>query len=199
MVTSVLLLKNCVSEQAMNNRGLIAAFLFCVTFCGPALAQLPPFLKEAVEEKSSTRSANDQVEGTIWEYRGKLEKDNVKNGETPKLEGKFRLEDAAIFDISPTIKLPSKEEVKKVIDKVATGKGGELKLPSAPQQKRLGEYRKLSGGKFRLDFSGEDSLNGLMIIWKKKDTQDVWMGTFDEREGTKTIRKWDVELRAIED
>jgi hypothetical protein len=183
----------------MNARWNMLALLLLFLGNSMAWAQLPPFLKGGDAKNSSGREANDQIEGTIWEFKGKLETNNAKAGETPKLEGKFRLEEGAIFDTSPTFKLPTKEEVKKVVDKVAAGSGPEIKLPSAPQQKRLGEFRKLSGGKYRLDFSAEDSLNGIMIIVKKRDTKDVWIGTFDEREGKKTIRKWEVELRPIED
>ena len=38
-----------------------------------------------------------------------------------------------------------------------------------------------------------------MIVQKKKNTDDVYIGTFTEREETKVIRTWDVELRPIQD
>jgi hypothetical protein len=74
-----------------------------------------------------------------------------------------------------------------------------LKLPAPPQQKRLGEYRTITGGKLRFDFNDRESLNGIMVVGKKKKTDDVWIGTFTEREGTKVVRTWDVELRPIQD
>jgi len=74
------------------------------------------------------------------------------------------------------------------------GKGPNLKLPSGPQQKHLVEYHKISSGKLRFDFNDKDSLHGIMIV-QKKNTDDVYLGTFTEREGT----TWDVELRPIQD
>ena len=38
-----------------------------------------------------------------------------------------------------------------------------------------------------------------MIVPKKKNTDDVYIGAFTEREGGKIIRTWDVELRPIQD
>src|SRR5262249_39915519 len=115
-----------------------------------------------------------------------------------ELEGKFRLEGQAIFAVSGTIELPSADEVKKTVKKVVEGKKIELPVPGAPQQNRIGEFKKISDGRLRLDFKDKESLNGIMIIWKRKDDA-VWIGTFDQRENGKTVRNWDVELRAIED
>ncbi|MDX1948313.1 MAG: hypothetical protein SFU86_23185 [Pirellulaceae bacterium] len=160
-----------------------------------ALAQLPPLPKPG----ESQREANDQIEGTIFEYKGTPSSDLEKKDANKTLAGKFRIEGSAVLDVSPTFALPSKEEVKRLAGKVVEGKGIDLKLPAPPQQKRLGEFRKISGGKLRFDFNDKESLQGIMIIWKKKKTDDVYIGTFDEREGTKTVRKWDVEVRPIED
>ena len=82
---------------------------------------------------------------------------------------------------------------------VVAGKGVELKLPAPPQQKRLGEYRSISGGKLRFDFNDKESLNGIMVVSRKKKTDDVWIGTFTEREAGRVVRTWDVELRPIQD
>lgn len=144
------------------------------------------------------RLPDDNVEGSIWEYEGKL-KGTPKEGEKElELEGKFRLEGTAIFDVSPTLALPTADEVKKTVKKVVDGKRVDLKLPSGPQQNRLGEYKKIMGGKIRLDFKDKE-MNGIMVIWPKKGASGVWIGTFDQREGTKTVREWDVEVRQIED
>ena len=169
------------------------ACLFFLLCTSTVFAQLP------LPGLDGKRAPDDQIEGSIWEYKGTLEKKPKEGEEVPKLEGKFRLEDAAIFDVSPTFKIPTKAEVKKVIDKVAAGQGADVKLPALPQQKRIGEFRKLTGGKIRFDFNDKDSLHGLMIIWQKKKTDNVWMGTYSEREGNKVIRTWEVELRQIED
>lgn len=165
------------------------------TLAAQALAQLPPLPRPS----DGQREGNDQIEGTIFEYRGTLSSDAEKKADNKSLAGKFRIEGSAVLDVSPTFALPSKEEVKRLAGKVVEGKGVDLKLPAPPQQKRLGEYRKITGGKLRFDFNDKESLSGIMIIWKKKKTDDVYIGTFDEREGTKTVRKWDVEVRPIED
>jgi len=168
--------------------------------CGTvAFAQLPPLGKQ--KDNSAPRRPNDSIEGMIWEYSGTLKEAGKESKDSEKMEGKIRVEGTAIFDVRPTISLPSKKDVDRVINKVASGKGGEVRLPSAPQQNRLGEFSKLSDGRYRLDFKGKEKedLNGIMIIWQKKGTNGVLLGTFAEREGTKTVRNWEVELRAIED
>lgn len=143
------------------------------------------------------RAPNDQVEGTIFEWYSVKQ----KSGEEKKeIKGKFRLEKKAVFDVSPRLALPSKKEVeKKVIEPIKKGDALNIRLPEGPQQKRLGEYTNISGGKVRINFNDKESLHGLMIIWKKKDTDDVWFGTYTEKEGAKTTAEWDVELRPIQD
>ena len=114
------------------------------------------------------RVPNDNVEGTVFQYYGKLQGTPKKEDEDRKLAGKFRIEGSAVFDVSPTFALPSKGEVKKVVEGIVGGKGVNLKLPSGPQQKRLGEYHKISTGKLRFDFNDKESLHGIMIVQKKK-------------------------------
>ena len=77
--------------------------------------------------------------------------------------------------------------------------GIDLKLPSGPQQKRLGEYHKLTGGRIRLNFDDEESLHGIMIMNRKKKTSTVWIGVYKEMENRRTVREYLVELRTIED
>ncbi len=174
------------------------ALLLTTTFCATAQAQLP-LPGAGGGPKSLPRLPNDQIEGTIWEYKGKLKGETKSDETTPKLEGRFRTENKAIMDISRRLPIPPKEEVKKVIDKVKEGELSEVKLPPAPQVKRLGEYRTINGGKLRLDLNDKESLNGIMIIWPKKDTADVWLGTYAEKKDGKTVREWIVELRPTED
>lgn len=180
----------------MRLLAICAATALHFAFIAPGLAQLPPLPGAG---PAGARLPNDQIEGTVFEYRGKLTGTPRAEDKDRKLEGKFRIEGSAILDVSPTFALPSKDEVKKAVGGIVAGKGIDIKLPSAPQQKRLGEYRKITGGKLRLDFNDKESLSGIMIIQPKKKTEDVWIGTFAEREGTKTVRNWEVELRPIED
>ena len=159
-----------------------------------SIAQLP-----APPAPPGQRLPDDQIEGTIFEYQGKLAGTPRKEDEDRKLSGKFRVEGSAVFDVSPTFALPSKDQVKKAVDGVVAGKGVNLKLPAPTQQKRLGEYRSISGGKLRFDFNDKESLNGIMVVSRKKKTEDVWVGTFTEREGTRVVRTWEIELRPIQD
>ncbi len=186
----------------MRVKLLTIAALSILTPWQPAAAQNPlaDLLGKGNTQQNLPRGQDDQIEGTIWEYKGKL-KSKPKEGEKiPKLEGKFRTEGKAIFDISRRLALPKPGDVKKVVESIRTGDGlPDLKLPSKPQVKRLGQYRKLTRGKLRLDFDDKESLNGIMIIWKKAKTADVWMGTYSEKKGKKTVRSWLVELRPIED
>ena len=145
------------------------------------------------------RLPNDNVEGTIFEYKGTLKSKPKETEEAPALEGKFRIEGTDILDVSPTFKVPSKKEVDKVAKKLAEGKGADVKLPGGPQQKRLGQYRKTGTGKMRLDFDDKDTLHGTMILTLKPSTKDVWIGTYTEKNGKKTVRTWQVEVRPIED
>lgn len=172
------------------------ALLWHVLLGSSVSAQLPI---PGGNKETLPRLPNDQVEGTIWEYSGKP-KGQPKEGEkAPKLEGRFRTENQAILDVSRRLPIPPKDEVKKVVEKVKEGELSEVKLPAAPQVKRLGEYRKIAGGKLRLDFNDKESLNGIMVIWPKKDTADVWLGTYTEKKDGKTVREWIVEVRPIED
>lgn len=186
----------------MYLNGSIATALCLLTFLQSVSAQNPlaDLLGKGNAPQNLPRLPDDQIEGTIWEYKGKL-KSKPKEGEKiPKLEGRFRTEGKAVFDISRRLPLPKLGDVRKAVESIRNGDGPpELKLPSKPQVKRLGQYRKLSGGKLRLDLDDKESLNGIMIIWRKAKTADVWMGTYAEKKGRKTIRSWLVELRPIED
>lgn len=190
-------------------RSFSVLVLFVVSGSSPVLGQLPPLPEAGRKQKSRNqkdgeqrtlpRHPDDQIEGTIWEYKGTLKGKPKEGEEPPKLEGRFRTEGKAIFDISKRLPIPTKEEVKKVVAKAKEGKLPELKLPPEPQAKRLGQYRKIDSKKWRLDFDDKDSLNGIMLIWLKKDTTDVWMGTYTEKKDNKTVREWQIEIRPIED
>ena len=146
-----------------------------------------------------SRLPDDQIEGTIWEYKGTL-KDKLKEGEeAPTLEGRFRTENKAVFDSSRRLPLPEKKQVGKAVKSAKEGNLKDLKLPDAPQEKRLGQYHTLKDGRLRLDFDDKDGLNGIMIVRLKKKTEDVWIGTYTEKKGKKVVQNWNVELRPLED
>ncbi len=176
----------------------------CVCFlalASSASAQLPIPVPVPVPGQSGgnlARLPDDQIEGTIFEYKGTF-KAGTAAGEPEALEGKFRLEGSAIFDVGGVFRAPSQAEMEKIKQKILSGKGGEVRLPGPPQQKRLGQYTKISGGRLRLDFDDKETMHGTMLINRKKGTDDVWIGTFAEREGTKVVKTWQVIVRPIED
>ena len=51
----------------------------------------------------------------------------------------------------------------------------------------------------RLDFDDKDSLHGTMILTRQKKTEDVWIGNYTEKDGKKSVRTWQVEVRPLED
>jgi hypothetical protein len=145
------------------------------------------------------RLPDDNVEGTIFEYKCTPKKKPADGAEAELLEGQFRIEGSAVFTVNASIKLPSPADAKRALGALKQGKAPVLKAPGRPQQKRIGEYRKLSGKKRRFDFDDEDSLNGLMIVWPKKNTRDVWMGTYKHKQSGKVVQEYSVIVRPIED
>jgi len=171
-----------------------------VTFAGfvaDAAAQLPVPPPPVPGNNNGQRLPDNTVEGIIFEYKGTFKRGEAAESEV--LEGKFRLEKSAIFDVGGTLRAPSAAELEKIKDKILSGKGGEIPLPPKPQQKRLGQFHKTDGNKLRLEFDDKDSMFGTMLLYKKKDTADTFVGTFQEKEGTKVVRTWQMTVRPIED
>ncbi|MEM1061788.1 MAG: hypothetical protein AAGJ97_05595 [Planctomycetota bacterium] len=149
---------------------------------------------------NGSRLPDDQVEGTVWEYKLKPTKKQDEPAE-PRA-GKFRLEDSAVFDAAVAVTLPPLEGgLPGVAKKIITGEGLKIELPEAPSQKRIGQYRVLRGTsrKIRIDFDDPESLNGIMVIWPKRGTNDVWMGNYTEKGEGSQRTKYVVELRPILD
>lgn len=147
------------------------------------------------------RAPYDDVEGTIWEYKAEPEK--PKEGDTPsKLEGRIRLEGNAIFDANKRVKRSGEGSLRDKLGRFRSGETDEIRVPSGPEEERIGEYRKLDSGKVRLDFNDDKTLHGLMLIWPKPDAPDgVWLGQYTETDPRtdKKERVWIVELRKIKD
>jgi hypothetical protein len=174
--------------------------LVVLGFADAAVAQLPVPVPVPVPGQSGNlqRLPDNTVEGLILEYKGTF-KASATAAEPEVLEGKFRMEKSAVFDVGGTFRAPTAAELEKLKNQILSGKGGELRLPPKPQQKRIGQYQKTTGDKLRIEFDDKDSLNGTMLLFHKKGTGDVWVGTFAEREGTKLVRTWQVTVRPIED
>jgi len=162
-----------------------------------AAAQLPVPIPAPPGAGSGQRLPDDQIEGIVFEYKGTFKRGEAAESEV--LEGKFRLEKTAIFDVGGTLRAPSPADLEKIKNKLLSGKGADIKLPQPPQQKRIGQFHKTTGDKLRLEFDDKDSMFGTMLLYHKKGTADVWHGTFAEKEGTKVVRTWQVSVRPIQD
>lgn len=180
-------------------RLLVFVGLCLFEFTTPAAAQLPVPPVPVPGASGGQRLPDDQVEGIILEYQGVLDPASKSQGDDNVLAGRVRLEKTAIYEISPLIKVPSLEELQKVLNKLLSGKGGSVSLPPLPQQKRLGQFAKTGGNKLRLDFDDKETLYGTMLLFKEKGTADVWVGTYTDRKDGKTGRVWKVKVRPVED
>jgi hypothetical protein len=168
----------------------------------PAFAQLPPPpvpVPVPGQSNNGQRMPDNTVEGIIFEYSGTLDPASKGKGEEKPLEGRFRLEKTAIFDLSPTMRLPTKAEVEKVVESVKAGDPGKVKLPEKPQQRRLGQFQKTGSGRLRLDFDNKEVMVGTMLLFKEKGNMDVWVGTFTERTDGRAGRVWKIKARPVED
>ena len=98
----------------------------CVCFlalASSASAQLPIPVPVPVPGQSGdnlARLPDDQIEGTIFEYKGTF-KAGTAAGEPEALEGKFRLEGSAIFDVGGVFRAPSQAEMEKIKIHAAVG------------------------------------------------------------------------------
>lgn len=161
--------------------------------------------KAAGKSDTLPRMPNDNVEGAIWEYKAEYKRRLKEGEEKPKpLEGRFRTEGEAVFDVGRRLQLPKlpkgnnpREIARSVRKSLEEGAPSEIKLPTT-EVKRIGEYR-LSKDKLIIQFDDEKTLHGTMVLRRKKRTTTVWHGDYAEKEGKKTVRKWSVEVRPIED
>lgn len=178
----------------------ISFVVVVVCLAAPLYAQ-PPFLRDPSNGGNLARLPNDQVEGAVWEYSG-TPKSRQKAGEE-KMEdiaGQLRVEETAVYEVSRSLKLPGKKDVKGLVDALKSGEGREVSLPSGSKPKRIGEFSPLSNGRVRFELDNGKDLRGVIVGQKKNKTSDVLIGEYTEMDGkTKTGRQWQVELRPIED
>lgn len=173
-------------------------------FGDAALAQLP--IRNMIERSDNMkRRPNDDVEGIVLDYKGKLKKgevDGKKAGDdgAPTLEGMWRLEGEAIFAVGATVKTPGAGERTRLRDSLRAGRSTTIKLQSG-KPKRVGQYRVSDSGRliFTLDDESEGGLFGTLTLRKDKDQKTVYFGDFKEKEGKKTIRTWRMTVRKIQD
>lgn len=177
--------------------------LFLTFVATPTLLVAGPLdaLREAAGKQDSLpRMPDDNIEGTIWDYKATYEAKLKEGEEKPKpLTGRFRTEGEAVFDVGRRLQLPDLPQggPRALVEKLKEGPPSELKLPTS-EVKRIGEYR-LTKGKLVVKFNDPKTLHGTMTLRKKKRTNTVWHGDYREMEGKKTVRRWKVEVRKIED
>ena len=178
----------------------IAFLIGTGTFVCVDITSAQSLRKRIQGSENRDRPPNDQVEGTIWEYKSTKYKSTLNKGEAvPKLFGRFRIEGNAVFAADNKIKIPPGTDIKEKLKDLAAGKDTELSLFKGLEETRIGEYKKMSNGKVRFDFNDPNGLRGVMIAWPKEDAQGVWLANYTQKEGTKTTGKWLMELRAVKD
>ncbi|MEK6259542.1 MAG: hypothetical protein AABP62_13070 [Planctomycetota bacterium] len=178
---------------------------------GAGLADAQPAIKSRIEKSTTTRRPNDDLEGTVWQYRATRKEKGGKETEEKEivLEGRFRIEEKGVFEADKQIELPGKRlpglrkndkgEGKAAGDSKDDSKGKSVTVPSA-KGRRVGDVTKLSDGKTKLVIEAKDfPLQGIVLVWPKKDRPGVWMGTYQERKNDKNGDKWVIELRESED
>ncbi|REJ95164.1 MAG: hypothetical protein DWQ29_02215, partial [Planctomycetota bacterium] len=137
----------------------------------PAEAQIRRPRVIATDAENLPRLANDQVEGTIFEYTA------TRSRSSDELTGRFRIEETGIFSVREEI--DSQDLRRAVRERVLSG-GDVAALPDPSQEDRIGDVIPMKDGKYKLDFVDSEDLAGFAIVWPKQDRPGVWMGYFQE-------------------
>jgi len=182
----------------------IIAALAC-SLIGASVVEAQPAIKSRIEKGTANRPPNDNLEGAVWQYRAER-KD--KDGKEIVLEGRFRIEEKGVFEADKQIELPGRplpglrknnKDEGKAGDSKDGSKGKTVTVPSA-KGRRVGDVTKTNDGKTKMVIEAKDfPLQGIVIVWPKKDRPGVWMGTYQERKNDKNGDKWVIELRESED
>lgn len=156
-------------------------------------------------ESGTSRHDYDNLEGTIWQYRAtRTDKDKKE----VVLEGRLRIEEKGVFEVDKLIELPGKRGLGFRSNGIASKKSFEGTLEEAKRQvtvpntrgRRVGDVTKLDDGRTKLVIEATDfPLQGILILWPKKDRPGVWNGTYQERKNDKNGNKWVIELREAKD
>lgn len=180
------------------------ALLLALTLtAGPALANPLDAIRNKLENGDTMkRLPNDNIEGTIWEYQGTLEKGELDGQKKATIAGMFRSEGEALFAVGGVIRLPGIEDIKKAIEALRKGEPKLIRLPTG-KPKRIGDFSRSRSGRLTLKFDDEsedpDALYGTMILRPKKGQTSVFLGDFQEKEGKKTVRTWQMTVRTVQD
>ena len=184
-----------------------STIVFLLTICtisaGDALANPLDAVRNRLENgPTANRAPDDNVEGTVWEYKGKLEKGELDGKKEAQIAGTFRLEEEAVFAIGDSIRLPGVDDIKKLIEELREGRAKMIKLPDF-KPKRIGDFKVSRNGRLTLSFDDEsedpNALFGQMILRPKKRQTSVFIGDFREKEGKRTVRTWQMTVRKVQD
>lgn len=193
---------------------LICATLFAIA---PTVLAQPAFLKGVVEEATGGSTRGNDLEGGIWEYKVV----NRTKDKTTKLVGKLRLKDGAAFDVIDSAKGELAGDGGEAPDEGGTFPFG-IRAPSAPRLgvldrvaegnrggDRIGDvtYQRVKNSKtakpkvsFKFDTDDKHPLSGEAMVRNNPERDgDVWRGTYYQRLNDGKKRRWNFELRFIED
>ncbi|MEM9186229.1 MAG: hypothetical protein AAGB00_06995 [Planctomycetota bacterium] len=185
---------------------LVAAALLASSTLAPLPAArgnpLDAIRNKAASGGTLERLPDDNVEGTIWEYKGTLEKGELNGKKQASIAGTFRLEDGGIFAVGQAIRLPGKDDIEELIADLRAGRPKFLKLPGGTP-KRIGDFKVDRSKRMSLNFDDTsdepNALFGSMVLRPKKGSAQVFHGDFREKDGKKTVRNWQMTVRKVMD
>lgn len=193
-----------------------ATLAACSLLTLPTAAQ-PPILKDIVEQATGGEPRND-LEGGIWEYKV-LERAGTR---ATVLTGKLRIKESAAFDVPGSaegklldgakegtldeggsfpfgIKPPTPERLG-ILDRVAeSNRGGDRIADVTYEQSRNSTT---AAPKVTMNFDTDDKhpLSGEALVkFDVRKGGGVWRGVYYERTADGKKKRWNFELRFIED
>ncbi|QDT70456.1 hypothetical protein MalM25_34040 [Planctomycetes bacterium MalM25] len=195
----------------------LATLLGCLVSLTPftALAQ-PGFLKDAIDSATGGAERRNDLEGGIWEYKVVQRTGQKKT----VLQGKVRIRDEAAFDVAGSAKgdllneagIEAPDEggsfpfgIKPptnlgVLDRVAEGNRGGDRIADITYKRARNSTTATPKVTFRFDTDDEHPLSGEALV--KYDTRNgggVWRGSYYAVQPDGKKKRWNFELRFIED
>lgn len=178
-----------------------------------AVAQ-PGILKEALGDAGGGVRRND-LEGGIWEYKV-LKRSGDK---ATVLVGKIRIKDSAAFDVDGSaegelvdagtldeggtfpggIKPPTPKRLG-ILDRVAEGNRGGERIADVKYEKSRNSTNATPKVTFLFDIDDKHPLSGeAQVKFDNKHGGEVWRGAYYERTEDGKKKRWNFELRFVED
>lgn len=182
----------------------------------------PGFLKDAVDGATGGADRRNDLEGGIWEYKV-LARTGQKE---TMLVGKLRLKDSAAFDVAGSakgkllsdtnnanrvetpdeggafpfgIKAPTSQRLG-IRDRIAEGNRGGDRIADVTYKKSRNSTNATPKVTFEFDTDDQHPLSGeAQVKYDTKNGGGVWRGSYYERTAEGKKRRWNFELRFIED